>query len=151
MILKIISGGQSGADRAALDAAIARGIGHGGWLPAGRKTEDGPLSSKYVMKEMTSASYPARTAKNVEEADATLIVSHGPLTGGSALTARIAAEQHKPCLHIDLDRLSHLSAVQLIKRWLREHRPEVLNIAGPRAGSDSSIYADVYALVLGFL
>ncbi|MCI5220281.1 MAG: hypothetical protein D3914_14100, partial [Candidatus Electrothrix sp. LOE2] len=79
---KIISGGQTGADRAALDAAIERGIPHGGWLPKGRTTEDGPLGQQYRLQELDSYRYRDRTEKNVKESDGTLIVSYGPLTGG---------------------------------------------------------------------
>ena len=74
MIKKIISGGQTGADRAALDVAIKLGIRHGGWIPKGRKTEDGPLSDKYQLQEMPTASYPARTEQNVIDSDGTLII-----------------------------------------------------------------------------
>jgi len=88
MLQKIISGGQTGADRAALDFAIGFDIPHGGWIPKGRKTEDGVLPDKYKLKEMPTASYPKRTEKNVLDSDGTLILSHGKLTGGSALTVR---------------------------------------------------------------
>jgi hypothetical protein len=83
---KIISGGQTGADQGALDAAIELDIPHGGWAPKGRKTEAGPLSPKYQLNEMPSASYPARTEHNVVDSDGTLILSHVPLTGGSVFT-----------------------------------------------------------------
>ena len=83
MITKIISGGQTGADRAALDVAMAHGIPHGGWIPKGRKTEGGPLPTKYQLQEMPTNSYPERTEKNVVDSDGTLIISHGELTGGS--------------------------------------------------------------------
>lgn len=151
MIGKIISGGQTGADRAALDAAIANGISHGGWLPAGRRTEDGPLSLVYALDELSGPSYPARTRQNVLEGDATLIVSHGPLTGGSALTADIAGRENKPWLHIDLDDLDRRGALAEVKMWLREHRPDVLNVAGPRASSDPMIYSDVYSFITAIL
>ena len=147
MVNMIISGGQTGVDQAALDAAISSGIRHGGWLPAGRKTEDGPLSTRYALVEMQTSSYPQRTRKNVMEAEATLIISGGQLTGGSALTAAIATELHKPCLHIDLNLLDHLTAVTMVKRWLQEYGIDVLNVAGPRASSDKTIYRDAYHLV----
>jgi hypothetical protein len=147
VVNKIISGGQTGVDQAALDAAISKGIGHGGWLPAGRKTEAGPLSTRYNLVEMLSQSYRERTRKNVMEADATLIISRGQLTGGSALTAAIAAELHKPCLHVDLKSQSRSDAVTIVKRWLRENDTDVLNVAGPRASSDEAIYRDAYNLV----
>ena len=85
-MIRIISGGQTGADQAALDAAIALGLPHGGWLPRGRKTESGPLPPHYSLRELRSARYRDRTDKNVRAADGTLICSFGPLGRGSALT-----------------------------------------------------------------
>ena len=89
MLTKIISGGQTGADRAALDVAIELDIPHGGWIPKGKKTEAGVIPDKYQLKEMPTASYPKRTEQNVIDSDGTLILTHGKLTGGSALTARM--------------------------------------------------------------
>lgn len=151
MVNMIISGGQTGVDQAGLDAAIFCGIPHGGWLPAGRKTEDGPLSTRYKLVEMLSPSYRERTRKNVMEADATLIISRGTLTGGSALTAAIASELHKPHLHIDLNQHDHSTAVTKVKSWLRDYGTDVLNVAGPRASSDKLIYQDAYLLVVEVL
>jgi len=88
MLTKIISGGQTGADRAALDITIEFGILHFGWIPKSKKTEDGVLPDKYKLKEMPTASYPKRTVQNVLDSDGTLILSHGKLTGGSALTEK---------------------------------------------------------------
>lgn len=147
MVSRIISGGQTGVDQAALDAAIASGVSHGGWLPAGRKTEEGPLSTKYELIEMQTSSYRQRTRKNVMEADATLIISRGQLTGGSALTATIASELHKPWLHIDFNLHGHLAAVNKVKSWLRDYSTDVLNVAGPRASSDKTIYRDAFHLL----
>ena len=90
MIKKIFSGGQTGADIAALDAAIGWHIPHGGWIPKGRKTEDGRLQNKYQLDEMPTESYPARIRKNILDSDGTLIISHGPLTGGSKYTKELA-------------------------------------------------------------
>ena len=147
MIGKIISGGQTGVDQAALDAAIACGMHYGGWLPAGRMTEDGPLPVEYALEELPGSSYPERTRKNVLAADATLIISRGKLTGGSALTATIAAELAKPWLHIDLAAQDKDDAVTAIKSWLQNCEPDVLNVAGPRASSDNEIYKDAYQLI----
>ncbi len=147
MIKKIVSGGQTGVDQAALDAAIASNVDYGGWLPAGRRTENGPLSSRYAMQEMTSGTYPDRTRKNVIDSDATLIISHGPLTGGSALTANIAKGKGKAVLHIDLARFSLKEALFITHGWLGENAPAVLNIAGPRASSDDSIYDAAFVFV----
>ena len=117
MLKKIISGGQSGADRAALDFAIKMEIPHGGWIPKGRLAEDGPLPSKYNLKEMRTKSYPRRTEKNVVDSDGTLIVSHGKLTGGSQYTMDMAILHDKPWLHIDLNETSILEAAQKVIDW----------------------------------
>ncbi len=139
-INKIISGGQTGADQAALDVAIALQLDYGGWLPPGRMTERGPLPSKYKMQVMEKGGYPDRTRKNVEVADGTLIISHGSLLGGSALTANYAKKRHKPCLHIDLDSHHSTSHTRLVQSWLCEKKITILNVAGPRASSDQRIY-----------
>ncbi|MDO9530025.1 MAG: putative molybdenum carrier protein [Syntrophales bacterium] len=140
MIKKIISGGQTGADRAALDVAIKVGIPHGGWIPKGRKTEDGVLPDKYQLQEMSTTSYPKRTEQNVLDSEGTLIVSHGKLNGGSALTRKLAGKHKRPCIHIDMDRLSITDAVDAIKEWIGYNAIQILNVAGPRASKDPDIY-----------
>jgi hypothetical protein len=85
MLTKIISGGQTGADRAALDAAIEYGVPHGGWIPKGRRTEDGRLPDRYILQETSNIGYPQRTKLNILDSDGTLIFSHGKLTGGICL------------------------------------------------------------------
>lgn len=139
-IKKIISGGQTGADQGALDGARISGFPCGGSIPAGRRTESGALPEEYAMTELASDSYPARTAKNVCDADGTLIVSNGPLSGGSLLTGRIAHECKKPCLHIDFEKDDLSSAAQAVSAWAAANRIEILNVAGPRASSDPLIY-----------
>ncbi len=146
--MKIISGGQTGADRAALDAAIKLGIPHGGWLPRGRKTEDGPLPARYALQELDSFSYRKRTEKNVVSSDGTLIVSFGPLTGGSALTQHLAVKHDRPCLVLDLDEISMDEAVDAVVKWMKEHSISTLNVAGPRASSSPGIYDTVLRLLL---
>jgi hypothetical protein len=140
MITRILSGGQTGADRAALDFAIKHHIPHGGWLPKGRKTEDGTLPEKYILQEMPTPDYSKRTKQNVLDSDGTLIVSHGFLTGGSALTEFLAEEHNKPYLHIDLNLLSMQEAAQIINQWIQSYKLKVLNVAGPRASKDPKIY-----------
>lgn len=139
-IKKIVSGAQTGADRAALDFAIDYGIDHGGWVPEGRLAEDGTLSSKYMVRELPGGDYPARTEKNVEDSDGTLIISRGELTGGSLLTREMAEKHSKPCLHINLGRIIVFDAAIDIYEWLVAHGIEVLNVAGPRASKDGDIY-----------
>jgi Circularly permutated YpsA SLOG family len=149
VIEKIVSGGQTGADRAALDAAIALGIAHGGWLPKGRLTETGPLPETYALQEMPSAEYRDRTVQNVIDSDGTLIISRGGLTGGSALTLRAALDHGKPCLHIDLTEDSTFPAVSKAADWILASRIVTLNVAGPRASKDPEIYAEVKKIIEG--
>ena len=147
-MIKIISGGQTGADRAALDAAIERGIPHGGWLPKGRITEDGPLGRDYCLQELDSCRYRDRTEKNVKESDGTLIVSYGPLTGGSALTEALAVRYNRPCLHLNMEYFSLDDAVAAVEQWLKRTVVKTLNVAGPRASSDERIYETVRKIIL---
>ncbi|MBW2044107.1 MAG: putative molybdenum carrier protein [Deltaproteobacteria bacterium] len=140
MLKKIISGGQTGADRAALDVAIELGIPHGGWVPKGRKTENGRLPETYRMREISSISYSWRTEMNVVDSDGTLIISHGKLTGGSALTRTLAGKHRKPCLHIDLDSMDAPKAAEIVRLWIETRGIETLNVAGPRASKDPEIY-----------
>lgn len=140
MITKIISGGQTGVDRAALDFAIRHNIPYGGWLPKGRITEEGPLDEKYQLQEMPTGDYSKRTKKNVLDSDGTLIVSHGKLTGGSALTEYLAETHHKPCIHIDLTVLSIRESASVVNKWVQRNQIRVLNVAGPRARKDPEIY-----------
>ena len=147
MIQKIISGGQTGVDRAALDAAIRMGIAHGGWVPKGRKTENGPLPDTYDLKEMPTADYAARTERNVIESDGTLILSHGELSGGSDYTRAMAIVHNRPWFHVDLNQTPAFQAAQEIAQWIRRHGVSVLNIAGPRASKDPDIYAETINII----
>jgi hypothetical protein len=141
MIKKIISGGQTGADRAALDTAIDMGIAHGGWIPEGRKTERGPLPAKYQLQEMPTAEYPKRTEQNVKDAHGTLIISHGELSRGSDYTRQMAEKHGKPWIHVDANKFSVEAAVEIIRAWVSGNNIELLNVAGPRASKDIGIYA----------
>ena len=109
---KIISGGQTGVDRAALDVALELGIPCGGWCPKGRKAEDGPIDPKYPLKETKSTQYHFRTIANVMEADATLILTSGIPTGGTAFIIEVALKHKKPYLVIDLKRKPNPSVVR---------------------------------------
>ena len=140
MIKKIISGGQTGVDRAALDVAIKLDIPHGGWIPKGRKAEDGPIPEIYQLQEMPTESYPARTEKNVIDSDGTLIISHGSLTGGSAYTRKMAMKHGRPWFHIDLNKLPTFQAAMIIDDWISKKGIETLNVAGPRASKDPHIF-----------
>jgi len=147
MIKKIVSGGQTGADQAALDVAIKFAIPHGGWISKGRKTENGPLPDQYRLKEMPAVSYYKRTEQNVLDSDATLIISHGKLTGGSYYTRRMAKHYHRPWLHIDLDKVNSFEAAKKINSWILKNNIEKLNVAGPRASEDPKIYQAAFDLI----
>ena len=138
-IKKIISGGQTGADRAGLDFAIQHDIPHGGWVPSGRRAEDGKVPEIYRLNEMSTKSYPRRTERNVLRSDGTLIISHGELTGGSALTRRLAQAHGRPFLHVDLNSFPGIAA-QTVASWIGDHAIQVLNVAGSRASEDPEIY-----------
>ncbi len=140
MVKKIISGGQTGADQAALDVALKLGIPHGGWIPKGRLTENGPLEDKYQLQEIDSTNYNKRTEQNVIDSDGTLIISHGLLTGGSEFTREMAIQHNRPWLHVDLNKSIAFHAAQEIRSWIKEHKIGVLNVAGPRASKNKKIY-----------
>lgn len=147
MIDKIVSGGQTGADRAALDFAIRHNMPHGGWVPKGRRAEDGPLPRHYLLDEMPTTGYPERTERNVIESDGTVIISYGKLIGGSGLTRKYAIEHGRPWLHLDMARLDDREAADRLRAWLLEHAIRVLNVAGSRASDNPHIY-DVTLRVL---
>lgn len=127
---RIISGGQTGVDRGGLEAAMELELEHGGTCPAGRLAEDGTIPDRYVLEEHTSAKYPPRTAKNICDADATIILTVGKrVTPGTRLTAKIAHERKKPWCAFALD---SPQAAEKAVEWLREIDPEILNVAGPR-------------------
>ena len=137
MLTKIVSGGQTGVDRAALDAAQALGFPCGGWCPKGRRAEDGTIPSRYPLQETTSAGYAQRTAMNVADSDGTLILARGALRGGTALTAQLAQKKRRPCRVVLLDRGFWL---QETMSWLEANRIAVLNVAGPRESQCPGIY-----------
>ena len=149
MVLQIVSGGQTGVDRAALDAALECGFPCGGWCPKGRRAEDGPLPARYPLKEMDSPAYPARTARNVRDSDGTLILLRGRSDRGTALTRKLAEEAGKPLLAVDLEDTAPETAVRRILSWTREHRIETLNAAGPRESGCPGIYREALELMRG--
>jgi hypothetical protein len=147
--LTIVSGGQTGADRAALDFAIEFGIAHGGWCPRGRLAEDGPIDLQYQLTDTPSRRYDERTKWNIRDSDATVVFSISErLTGGSALTVELARELGKPCLQIardsDAETMDH--AGRLV-RFLAEHHVRRLNVAGPRASQEPEVAAFVHAVL----
>lgn len=132
---KIVSGGQTGVDRAALDVAIAIGVAHGGWCPAGRLAEDGSIPSRYELQETESADYPVRTEQNVIDSDATLIIYEDKLKGGTLLTRKICRRLDKPhlCLRMNEEQ------IVTVRQWLARTKPSTLNIAGPRESTAPGI------------
>ena len=134
---KIISGGQPGVDRAALDFAIEHDIPYGGWCPKGRKAENGPIAAKYLLTETPSSSYPQRTEWNVRDSDGSVIFSLSPiLTGGSKKTISFAIKHNKPWLH--LHKGGTAPEITLLK-FIREHEIATLNVAGPRASKEPKV------------
>ena len=141
MIEKVVSGGQTGVDRAALDVALSADIECGGWCPQGRRAEDGPIPEKYPLTETDSGAYIARTRMNVEESDGTLIVTRGRPTGGTRRTAEHARFIGKPVLVVDLKASSNDDDTRLaeVRAWIAENGIRVLNIAGPRESTRPGI------------
>lgn len=140
MLKKIISGGQVGADQAALDAAIKCNFPHGGWIQKGRKTKSGILPDKYELEEMPVAGYKERIEQNVIDSDGTVIISHGDLTGGADYSMKMTERHKRPTLHIDLKETPAFIAASNINTWVLENKIEVLNVAGSRASEDPDIY-----------
>ena len=144
----IVSGGQTGADRAALDWALARGRGHGGWCPRGRRAEDGPIPGRYRLRETASEDYRERTEGNVRDSDATVILSlAAELTGGSAFTVELAGVLGKPWLHCSEERDGVAGAATALRELVARHGVRVLNVAGPRASGAPGIERFVAAVL----
>ena len=127
--MKIISGGQTGVDRAALDVALERGLDCGGWCPRGRRAEDGVIDAHYPLRETHTDEYPERTELNVRDSDGTLILTRGAPEGGTALTRRLAHRLGKPCKVVDLDKPPSPATVAT---WIAKRGIQTLNVAGPR-------------------
>lgn len=145
--LKIISGGQTGADRAGLDFAIKNSVPHGGWCPQGRKALDGPLDAKYQLIDTPSASYLQRTQWNVRDADVTLVFTMAAkVTGGSLKTIEFAKKYRKPCLHVHQG-----TAGKEIRAFVETHQPKLLNIAGSREEKEPGIYSWVMEVLGGVI
>jgi len=135
--VKIVSGGQSGVDRAALDVALARGLPCGGWCPKGRRAEDGPIPPRYPLREAPAAAYAVRTRLNVRDSDATLILERGRPGHGTRLTVALARRMGRPVLIVNLKR--PLSDV-CVRTWLVANDVHTLNVAGSRESGAPGIY-----------
>lgn len=141
---KIVSGGQSGVDRAALDAALQLGVPCGGWCPKGRLAEDGKIAAHYPLRETPTGNYQVRTDWNVRDSDATLILNLGGLEGGTALTKVLASRYGTPCMVVDLESDPDL---ERLLAWLEENRVSTLNIAGPRGSKRPGAYRLAFDLL----
>ena len=149
--LKIISGGQTGIDRVALDAAMEMGISHGGWCPKGRLAEDGKIPQRYQLTETNSRNYSVRTEQNVKDSDGTLVIYVSSLSGGTALTARLAKKHGKPCYKLDfglLDETDFETEVRAVVTWIHQHRISILNVAGPRNSTSPELSAQVHPFLI---
>ena len=146
MLKKVISGGQTGVDRAALDAAIKLNIPHGGWCPKGRTAIDGIVPKKYKLQETDSSLYPPRTRKNVEDADGTLVYADGEYSRGTELTIKIAKGWGRPLLVID----NFVSTpIKTAQDWVTINKIKILNVAGPSdRGRHEGIYGKSYQFLL---
>ena len=142
--LTVISGGQTGVDRAALDAALDAGFKVGGWCPAGRRAEDGPIPDRYPLTETKSKQYRVRTRLNVRDGEATLIICEGEPTGGTALTVKFCQKLNKPFLVV-----SPSDSVDTTITWIKENDVKVLNVAGPRERDNVPVYKDAKAWLAG--
>lgn len=147
MIEKIVSGGQTGVDRAALDAALAAGFACGGWCPRGRGAEDGPIPDRYPLAETETDDPAERTRRNVAEADGTLVLASGGdpdrVADGTSLTARHACRLGKPLLILD----PVAAAPDSVVAWAAANRVRVLNVAGPRASTAPALYGPARSLI----
>ncbi len=149
---RIVSGAQTGVDRAALDVALELGIPCGGWVPKGRIDELGRIPEIYPnLRETESADFSERTAANVRDSDGTLIISRGPLSGGSLYTWKVADQLGRTCLHLDLHVHTVEGSAAAAIAWLNRNDIKVLNVAGPRASKDPGVHdqaVDLLRIVL---
>jgi predicted Rossmann-fold nucleotide-binding protein len=136
----IISGGQTGVDRAALDFALQRGYPHAGYCPPGRMAEDGAIPPRYLLQELETGGYRQRTKRNVQESDGTLILSPGECEGGTLATLQFALRFGKPHHVVDLAVESTPAQLQQTLEWIRQHQIERLNVAGPREERCPGVY-----------
>jgi len=146
MLNRIISGGQTGADRAGLDAAMASGFPAGGYCPEGRRAEDGVIAERYQLEEIKGG-YRQRTRRNVAESDATLIVYSGMPEGGTALTIEFCLKLKKPFKLIDMELVSDHEAARALGAFLHDQGVSCLNVAGPRESGCPGVHAYVFRVV----
>lgn len=145
-LARLVSGAQTGADRAALDVAIRHGFPHGGWCPKGRKAEDGPIGGQYQLQETPSASYLQRTEWNVRDTDGTVVFTLAKnVTGGSLRTIEFARKHKKPCAHIS--KAGNYQTAEALIRFVEEHGISVLNVAGSRESKEPGLHRWVMSVI----
>ena len=149
MLQKIISGGQTGVDRAGLDAALSCHFPTGGWCPKGRRAEDGPISPEYPLIETPETDYQFRTAKNITESDGTLVIIYQKPDAGTRLTINLAKKTGKPFYIVKLDQ-NNIQTPEII-HWINNEKIKVLNVAGPRESFCPGIYERAYQSILEIL
>ena len=149
--MKIISGGQTGVDRAALDVALKHGIESGGWCPTGRLDEIGRIPDRYPVEELEDGGFIERTLQNIKDSDGTVIIYPGKLSGGTEQTLHFCVEQRRPHELIDASNVSTQKAAQLIADFVRENKIDILNVAGPRASEWPEGYDYAYRMLDSFL
>lgn len=140
MVLKIVSGGQTGVDRAALDAALDNNIDCGGWCPEGREAEDGVIPNKYPLQVLPGSGYHQRTRKNVLDSDASLIIYFNVPGGGTEQTIAFCIKEHKPYVLIDAEEFTIAEAAKKVASFLETNSIITLNVAGPRASGEPKAY-----------
>jgi hypothetical protein len=144
---RVVSGGQTGVDRGALDAALDVGVPCGGWCPVGRRAEDGTIPARYPVVELVGAGYDERTQKNVEDSDGTLIITFGAASGGTARTIEFCGRLGRPHLTVDAVAVPLEEAIRQAAQFVTEERIQQLNVAGPRASGEARAYEFAYAVV----
>ena len=146
-LAKVISGAQTGVDRAALDAALAAGFPCGGWCPADRSAERGAIPERYPMSLLTQGGSRQRTLKNITDSDGTVILFNRALTGGTKLTRDLCIREKKPFIVLDAAQIAIERAVKAVLRFIMENDVRVLNVAGPRASG----WPDGYGFALSIV
>lgn len=148
---KVVSGGQTGVDRGALDAAITANVPHGGWCPRGRRAEDGSIPDEYALTPTGSSDYTVRTERNVLDSEGTLILCRGSLSGGTKLTRELAESNERPVHVVDLEKVAGNpdAAAEKVIRWLWGHEISILNVAGPRESQQPGIASAARDFLLG--
>jgi hypothetical protein len=149
--MKIVSGGQTGVDRAALDVALKHQMPSGGWCPAGRRDESGRIPEHYPVHELPSADFAERTLRNVLDSDGTVVIYWAELSGGTEHTLRCCADHNRPHLLIDAAVMSATQAADALDQFVQAQEINTLNVAGPRQSEWSDGYGYTFALLESLL